>query len=77
MNANTKIFGYEWEEIKRAQMGSPLGRRLPAKTGLPLATPSDWTLLEQHGETGLRRLGYHGVLDRLENTRRAFPSVVL
>ena len=63
------IFGYTWEEIKRAQQGGALDRRLPPGLHKPLATPDDWELLEQHGEDELRKRGYYGLLDRLENTR--------
>lgn len=65
------IFGYTWDEIKRAQQGGALARRIPAGIYKPLATDGDWELLEQYGEDGLRSRGYFGVLDRLENTRLA------
>lgn len=65
------IFGYTWEEVKRAQQGGRLARRIPPGIRLPLATTEDWELLEQHGEHELQKRGYFGVLDRLENTRLA------
>jgi hypothetical protein len=65
------IFGYTWDEIKRAQQGEALARRVQPGLHKPLATPDDWELLEQHGEDELRNRGYFGVLDRLENTRLA------
>lgn len=65
------IFGYTWEEIKRAQQGGALARRIPAGIYKPLATDGDWELLERYGEAELRNRGYFGVLDRLENTRLA------
>ena len=65
------IFGYTWDEIKRAQQRDALTRRLPAGIHKPLATPGDWELLDRYGEGELRNRGYYGVLDRLENTRLA------
>lgn len=65
------IFGYTWEEIKQAQQGGSLARRLPPGLHKPLATPGDWELLSRYGEDELRNRAYYGVLDRLENTRLA------
>lgn len=65
------IFGYKWEEIKQAQQGGSLARRLPPGLHKPLATPGDWELLSRYGEDELRNRAYYGVLDRLENTRLA------
>ena len=65
------IFGYTWDEIKRAQQGGALARRIPAGICKPLATEGDWELLERYGEAELRNRNYFGVLDRLENTRMA------
>ena len=65
------IFGYTWDEIKRAQQGGALARRIPAGIYKPLATDGDWELLERYGEAELRSRNYFGVLDRLENTRMA------
>ena len=65
------IFGYTWDEIKRAQQGGALARRIPAGIYKPLATDGDWELLERYGEAELRNRNYFGVLDRLENTRMA------
>ena len=65
------IFGYTWEEIKLAQKGGLLGRRLPPGLHKPLATDEDWELLRRYGEAELRNRAYYGVLDRLENTRLA------
>lgn len=65
------IFGYTWDEIKRAQQGGALARRIPAGICKPLATEGDWELLERYGEAELRNRHYFGVLDRLENTRMA------
>ena len=63
------IFGYTWDEIKLAQQGGALARRIPAGICKPLATEGDWELLERYGEAELRNRHYFGVLDRLENTR--------
>lgn len=65
------IFGYTWDEIKRAQQGGALARRIPAGIYKQLATDGDWELLERYGEAELRNRNYFGVLDRLENTRMA------
>ena len=65
------IFGYTWDEIKRAQQGGALARRIPAGIYKPLATEVDWELLERYGEAELRNRSYFAVLDRLENTRLA------
>jgi len=65
------IFGYTWDEIKRAQQGGALARRISAGICKPLATEGDWELLERYGEAELRNRHYFGVLDRLENTRMA------
>ena len=65
------IFGCTWEEIKRAQQGVALARRVPPGLHKPLAEPDDWVLLEKYGEDRLREFGYQGVLDRLANTRSA------
>ena len=64
------IFGYTWDEIKRAQQGGALARRIPGGIHKPLATNYDWELLERYGEAELRNRCYYGVLDRLENTRQ-------
>lgn len=66
------IFGYTWDEIKRAQQVGTLGRRIPTEICKPLATEDDWELLERYGEAELRNRQYFGVLDRLKNT---FDSV--
>lgn len=60
-----------WDEIKRAQQGGALKRRIPSGIYKPLATEGDWELLERYGEAELRNRSYFAVLDRLENTRLA------
>jgi len=60
------IFGYTWEYIQAGQQGkpmlSPVDLSKPAKKP---ATDKDKALLAEHGEAGLRAMGYYGVLDRL------------
>lgn len=68
------IFGYTWNEIKNAQQGGALGQRITSKICKPLATDSDWALLERYGETELRNMQYFGVLDRLGNTRQIMET---
>lgn len=50
------IFGYTWDEIKNAQQGESLGRRIASEISKPLATDSDWALLERYGEAELRNM---------------------
>lgn len=61
-----KIFGYDWEDIQRAQKGGRLHK--PVDTSKPAdsaPTQNDLDLLATHGEDGLKRLQYFGTLDRL------------
>lgn len=61
------IFGYTFEEIQAAQQGAPLGRKIDASKPVDDAGhhETDLKLLEQYGETTLRKMGYLGVIDRL------------
>lgn len=65
-----KIFGYDFEDILRAQQrGGTLSRKID--TSVPPTCdmsilPEDIKMLEQHGEEKLREMGYFGCLDRLE-----------
>ena len=61
----TKIFGYEFEQIKRAQQGGRLSDPVIPKDDSHYL-PHDKQLLEQYGENKLREMGYLGVIDRLE-----------
>ena len=61
----TRIFGYEWSDIQRAQQGGRLSRPVDTSKPAPDYTESDRALLAEHGEQGLRDMGYHGVLSRL------------
>jgi len=61
------IFGYEWEEIKLAQQGKPLGRKILSLTNnIDICKKSDLVLLEKHGIEGLKKMQFYGVLDRLQ-----------
>lgn len=61
-----KIFGYEWEDIKRAQQGGRLAKPLaPFRNDGVQLLPKDLEMLEEHGIDGLAIMGFHGVLDRL------------
>lgn len=69
MKNDTRIFGYEWADIQRAQqkLGS-LNRSFDVSksSGAQPATDADRKLLEQHGSVeALRAAGLHGVVDRL------------
>lgn len=68
---NDKIFGYDWEDIKRAQQGGQLARPVTRfnNDGVQLL-PNDLSMLEEHGIDGLAIMGYHGVLDRLARAGR-------
>jgi len=60
------IFGHSWEAIQRAQQGGRLHEFLDSqKTESRNYTQQDLELLEKHGIEGLKKLGLHGVLDRL------------
>ena len=66
-----KIFGYDWEDIQRAQRGGRLNRTIdtsksPYSADTAERLDADVKLLEQYGEDGLRDLAYFGVLDRLK-----------
>ena len=63
-----KIFGYDWEEIRRAQQGGRLGVAVVSTSPKPCATEADITLLATEGEQWLRLHKYDGVLDRLKNS---------
>ncbi len=63
----TKIFGYDWEDIQRAQQGGRLSRPVYAMPSDLTADrkEEDMALLKKHGLDGLKAMGYHGVIDRL------------
>jgi hypothetical protein len=62
----TKIFGYEWKDIQRAQQSGSLSKPItqfkPEKAD---ATPDDYKLLAELGVDELRARMLFGVLDRL------------
>ena len=62
------IFGYSFEEIRRAQQGGRLGRVVDVSK--PAALDGDLTkdqaLLDEHGIEGLKAKGFFGVLDRIQ-----------
>ena len=61
-----KIFGYDWEDIKRAQQREQtLGRPIRGPAKFPEVTDEDRELLSVHGPEGLKRMGFMGVIDRL------------
>lgn len=62
------IFGYSWEDIKRAQNGGKLNKTVDmSKPGKPAPKPEDYDLLEKYGSIeALKAAGLHGVADRLE-----------
>lgn len=62
-----QIFGYEWEDIRRAQQGGRLGKPI-IETKRASATEADRKLLAMHGIEGLREMSLFGVLDRLSLT---------
>lgn len=63
---SNKVFGYEWEDIKRAQQREQtLSRQILGPIKFPDVTDEDRELLSAHGAEGLRRMGFNGVIDRL------------
>lgn len=62
------IFGYEWEDIQRAQEGGTLARRVQ-QNSKPIATDADKAMLVQYGSIdALKNAGMLGVVDRLINS---------
>jgi hypothetical protein len=68
--ASRKIFGYEWEDIQRAQRGGRLSH--PVDTSKPIShapTDDDRKLLVEYGSiSALKSAGFHGSADRLERS---------
>lgn len=61
-----KIFGYDWEDIERAQQREQtLSRPIRGPVKLPEVTDEDRELLSTYGPEGLKRMGFAGVIDRL------------
>jgi hypothetical protein len=69
---NDKIFGYDWDDIKRAQQGDLSGLRRRVSS----APSDDWTEADQEAldkfETieGLEAAGFYGVADRAKRQGR-------
>jgi hypothetical protein len=64
-------FGYDWEDIKKAQQKDMSGMRKPvdmSKSGKPEATETDIKMLKELGESGIKAKGFYGVLDRLKTS---------
>ena len=60
-----KIFGYDWEDIQRAQQGGRLGKPAQLQDDIGKHRESDAKLLQEHGIDKLIQMGYAGVVDRL------------
>ena len=61
------IFGYSFDDIKRAQQGGRLCRAIDLTApAMMQVSDSDRSLLAEHGAQGLRDLGFFGTIDRLE-----------
>ena len=64
---NDSIFGYSFEDIRRAQQGGRLCRAIDLHNpAISQASDSDRALLAEHGAQGLRDRGFFGTIDRLE-----------
>ncbi|MFP3637688.1 hypothetical protein [Paraburkholderia sp. SIMBA_054] len=62
------IFGYEWDDIHRAQQGGTLHRTMidTSKPATGPATDADRALLEKHGTIeAIEAAGFYGTADRL------------
>ena len=61
------IFGYSFDDIKRAQQGGRLYRAIDLNApAMMQVSDSDRALLAEHGEQGLRDRGFFGTIERLE-----------
>ena len=64
-----KIFGYDWEDIQRAQQGGRLSRPVVPSDGISkLQAEADDEALAQFGVQGLVDRGFFGVIDRLRRS---------
>lgn len=64
-----KIFGYDWEDIRKAQQKDLSGmRKKVIHTDPPQATPKDIKLLQEKGKDWLEAKQLIGILDRLRNS---------
>ena len=61
------IFGYSFDDIKRAQQGGRLCREIDLNApAMRQVSDSDRALLAEHGAQGLRDRGFFGTIERLE-----------
>lgn len=68
---DNKIFGYEFEDIQRAQHGGRLNKVVDTSkddVGDRLHE-NDINMLNEHGLSGLESMGYYGVIDRLKRNK--------
>ena len=61
-----EIFGYSWADIQRAQQGGRLARPIRGESKVAPPAREDIELLQIHGADGLRKMQFHGTLDRLQ-----------
>lgn len=61
-----KIFGYEWEDIRRMQQGLPPMEMPEPKVVTKICTQRDLDMLFKYGDRGLKERGYNGIIDRLQ-----------
>ncbi len=63
-----KIFGYTFEDIRRAQQGDILGRPISLKdlAVTEKEKESAIDMLHVHGQQELEKLGFHGIIDILD-----------
>lgn len=62
------IFGYSFDDIKRAQQGGRLCRAIDLSAPARMqVSDTDRALLVEHGAQGLRDLGFFGTIDRLKS----------
>lgn len=64
----SRIFGYEWEDIQRAQQGGRLQRRVGVSKPVDHSlSDAGRALIEKHKTVeALTAAGYHGTADRLK-----------
>lgn len=61
-----KIFGYEWDDIRRMQQKLPPLEMPDQKVVKKICTQRDLDMLFKYGERGLKDRGYYGIIDRLQ-----------
>jgi hypothetical protein len=62
------IFGYTWDEIQKAQRGGKLQHTIVLGDSKITITTEEIELLKREGVSGLERLGFYGLLDRLKRS---------